>query len=308
MLSERDYMHGDGGGDRTVSCIWPIIVLNIIVFLCCELCSRGDALQELISLHPYYIRHFQLWRLVTYMFAHVGAFHILCNLWAVYLFGRGMEQLLGCRRFLTLYFLSGILGGLCWCLFNWNNDVTAIVSQGVNYYRIPLSKLDEVLAEGYKLEQIAGGCVGASGGVFGLLTATALAFPDVRVQLVFPPVSMKMRTFAIIYICIEIVSLFNVESNVAHIAHLGGALGALIYMRRLCPQGKFFNWLFHRRRKPIMHVITNDPMSAEEDEFMSSPEVARVMQKFSKVGRDGLTDEERAVLIRVVQIMTRRHR
>ena len=301
-------MQGDVGEGRTVSCIWPIIVLNIIVFACCQLGTRGYALQELICLHSYYIRKLQLWRLVTYMFAHGNTFHILCNMWAVYLFGRGMERLLGCRRFLTLYFISGIIGALCWCLVNWNSDAIAFVSQGVNIYKLPLSKLDEVLEEGYKLERISGGCVGASGGIFGLLVATALAFPDVWVQLLFPPVRLKMRTFAIIYIGIEILSLFNTDSSVAHIAHLGGALGGFIYMRRLCPQGNFLTRLFRRRRKPVMHVISNEDLEADEAEFMSSPEVARVMQKFSQVGRDGLTPEERIILMRVVQIMSRRGR
>ena len=301
-------MQGDVGGVRKVSCIWPIIVLNIIVFACCQLGTRGYALQELISLHPYYIRKLQLWRLVTYMFAHGNTFHILCNMWAVYLFGRGMERLLGCRRFLTLYLISGILGGLCWCLLEWNSEATAFVSQGVNIYKLHLSKLDEVLAEGYKLERISGGCVGASGGVFGLLVATALAFPDVRVQLLFPPVTLTMRTFALIYIGIEILSLFNADSNVAHIAHLGGALGGLIYMRRLCPQFRFLPWLFKRKPKPFKPVVRYVKMDADEEEFMSDPEVARVMEKFSKVGKDGLTEEEREVLMRVVKILGRPRR
>ncbi|MBO4344914.1 MAG: hypothetical protein J5833_04115, partial [Victivallales bacterium] len=69
MLSERDYMYGNGYERREVSCIWPLIVLNVLVFVCCQLGERGYALQELLCLHPYYIRKLQLWRLATYLFA-----------------------------------------------------------------------------------------------------------------------------------------------------------------------------------------------------------------------------------------------
>jgi membrane associated rhomboid family serine protease len=207
-----------------------------------------------------------------------------------------------------LYFISGIIAALCWCLVNWNSEAVAFVSQGFNIYKVSIAELDEALADGYKLERISGGCVGASGSIFGLLVATALAFPDVRVQLLFPPVAMKMRTFAIVYIVIEILSLFNTNTNVAHIAHLGGALGGFIYMRRLCPKGNFLTRLFTRRRKPTMRVLTNDDFCNDEAEFMSSPEVGRILKKFSKVGHDGLTEEEREVLKRVVQIMSKYQR
>ncbi|MBO4345555.1 MAG: rhomboid family intramembrane serine protease [Victivallales bacterium] len=254
-------------------------------------------------MHPYYIRKLQLWRLATYLFAHATTFHIFCNMWAVFLFGRGLERVLGCRRFLTLYFISGIIGALCWCLVNWNVETAAIASKGITLYKIPLSKIDEAVEAGYKLLRIEGGCVGASGSVFGLLVATALAFPDVRIQLLFPPVAMKMRTFAIIYIVIEILSLFDKSSNVAHIAHLGGALGGFIYMRRLCPNGSFLGRLFRRRRRPAMRVISNDDLDDAEAAFLSSPEVARVLKKLSQVGHDGLTEEEKILLARVARIM-----
>ena len=302
MLSERDYMYSNGETRREVSCIWPLIVLNVLVFVCCQLGERGYALQELLCLHPYYIRKLQLWRLATYLFAHGSTFHIFCNMWAVFLFGRALERTLGCRRFMTLYFISGIIGALCWCLLNWNVETAAIASKGLSLYEIPLSKIDDAVKVGFKLLRIEGGCVGASGSVFGLLVATSLAFPDVRIQLLFPPVSMKMRTFAIIYIVIEILSLFDKSSNIAHIAHLGGALGGFIYMRRLCPHGSFLSRLF-RRRPPAMRVISNDDLDDAEAAFLSSPEVARVLKKLSQVGHEGLTEEEKVLLARVARIM-----
>ena len=296
-------MYDGGRMQREVSCIWPLIVLNVLVFVCCQLGSRGYALQELLCLHPYYIKRLQLWRLVSYMFAHATTFHIFCNMWAVFIFGRGLERLLGCRRFLTLYFVSGVIGAATWCLVNWNTGFEVLVTRGLNMYRIPVGEWENAIAAGYTFHGLTGGCVGASGSVFGLLVAAAIAFPDVRMMLIFPPIALKMRTFAIVYIVIEILSLFDTSSNVAHIAHLGGALGGFLYMRRLCPNGSIFHRIFRWRRKPAMRKLTRDDFEAEDAEFMSSPEVARVLRKFSQVGHDGLTEEEREIVSRVVRIM-----
>ena len=98
-----------------------------------------------------------------------------------------------------------------------------------------LAQLDAVLKDhpDYRLVSVYGGCVGASGALFGVMAAAAMAFPNSVISLLFPPISLRMKTFIWVYALLEIVMAFDSHSNVAHLAHLGGMVGAFIYMRRL---------------------------------------------------------------------------
>ena len=129
MLSDRDYMYRDYGERRDISLILPIIVLNIVIFLFTQ--YGGNASSPILRnflLHSYYIRHGQVWRLVTYQFLHGGFPHIFFNMWGLYMFGRLAEQTLGTRKFLVLYLLSGVIGGLAWLLFNWGGPIAATIT------------------------------------------------------------------------------------------------------------------------------------------------------------------------------------
>lgn len=151
------------------------------------------------------LRSFKLWQLLTYMFVHGGVWHLLLNMWGLYLFGQPVLSRLGPKRFLTLYAVSGLSGAVLWLVFNWNS-------------RFPV--------------------IGASGAVFGVMMAAALLFPNMRIMLLFPPIPMKVKTFVAIYALIEIVSeLSNVQGGVAHLAHLGGFLGSYVYLRLLSGEG-----------------------------------------------------------------------
>lgn len=273
----------------------PLIVLNVIVFVCCRLGSSGESLENILVLHPYYIRHFQIWRLFTYMFVHGDFFHILCNMWGVYMFGRPVERLLGTRRFLILYFVSGLIGALAWLALNFNNPFVAFVSTHGGIGRVASENLAEVmrLAPDTKLLAVSGSVVGASGALFGILVAAAMAFPNVLVSLIFPPVTMKLRTMVIIYMVIEIVQSFNAGSNIAHLAHLGGALGGFLFMRRLRQIPGMSIWsriarLFRRENKNEGRFVN---LEIDRDE------VLRIVEKMSKYGYDSLTPQEKRILI-----------
>jgi len=145
------------------------------------------------------------WQLLSYGFMHGGLGHVLFNMLALVMFGAPLEQTWGERRFLT-YFLVCIAGaGLCQLLV-----VTSSFSN--NGMLIPT--------------------VGASGGVFGLLLAYGMLFPNHRVMLLFPPIPMKARTLVIVYGAISL--LFGVsgtQSGIAHFAHLGGMLFGWLTLR-----------------------------------------------------------------------------
>jgi len=146
----------------------------------------------------------QPWQLVTYAFLHGGITHLLFNMFALYMFGGAIEQVVGAKRYLNYYFV---------CV------ITAALAQ-------------------LATSALAGGLyptVGASGGVFGLLLAYAVFFPRNRVMLLFPPIPMPARVFVIVYAVLELVlGVTGTQEGVAHFAHLGGLVGgaAMLYYWR----------------------------------------------------------------------------
>jgi membrane associated rhomboid family serine protease len=263
-------------------------------------------LADLLLLHPWYVRQFQLWRLVTYQFAHGGFMHLLFNMYGLWLFGRGVEQLLGQRRFLQLYLFSGIVGAGLWLLANWWGGGMAVIveesgAMGRYIYK-SLEQLDLVLKDhpDYRLVSVYGGCVGASGALFGVMAAAAMAFPNAVISLLFPPISLRMKTFIWVYALLEVVMAFDSHSNVAHLAHLGGMVGAFIYMRRLRRGQQFsvLEWLKSRfsgfgRRSRRHGPDMNFP---KMDGGPTSEEVDRVLEKMSQEGYEKLTEAEKRTL------------
>jgi membrane associated rhomboid family serine protease len=155
------------------------------------------------------------WQLVTYAFLHGSFAHVGFTMLALLMFGAPLEYTWGNRRFLA-YFLVCIAGaGVCQlAVGSWT------VAHGGGAYPT----------------------IGASGGVFGLLFAYGLLFPNQRVMLLIPPIPMKARTLVIVYGAIELfLGATGLQPGVAHFAHLGGMLfGWLLirYWRGQPPFGK----------------------------------------------------------------------
>jgi membrane associated rhomboid family serine protease len=153
------------------------------------------------------------WQLLTYGFLHAGMLHIVLNMYALWLFGSRLEYLWGGRRF-AAYYLACVVGAAL---------VQLVVSE-VN------------LAQG----GVAYPVLGASGGVFGILLAFGLTFPETRLMLLIPPIPIKAKWFVLIYGVIELVAgVTGTLEGIAHFAHLGGMLTGLIllYRWRLGPWG-----------------------------------------------------------------------
>ncbi len=150
-------------------------------------------------------QNFQLWQLLTYGFLHGNFPHLLFNMLALYMFGGPLEQTWGNKRFLTYYLVCVAGAGLCQLLVGW-----WMLSNGSQ----PLPVM------------------GASGGVFGLLLAFGMLFPNQRVMLLFPPIPMKARTFVIVFGALELLMGFTGwQPGVAHFAHLGGMLFGWLMIR-----------------------------------------------------------------------------
>ena len=193
------------------SIVRQLIVANIIVFALQKLFgSSAIAHFALWPIGKFYWAEvntevgFQPWQLLTSAFLHdpQNYAHIALNMFALYMFGGDVERALGSRRFAWLYGASILTAGIVQLVV-----VTATVQSGV----VPT--------------------LGASGGVFGVLLAFAMLYPQRRVMLIFPPIPMPAWLLVTGYGLVELASgVFGMQQGVAHFAHLGGMLGALIVL------------------------------------------------------------------------------
>lgn len=146
------------------------------------------------------VPQFHLWQLVTYSFLHGGLFHLLINMFVLWMFGTQLEYIWGSRRFVVYYFICVIGAGLTQLL------VTSLDAGGPIYPT-----------------------VGASGGVFGILLAFGMRFPNQYILLLIPPIPMKAKYFVLFLGGIELFfGVTGTQAGVAHFAHLGGMAAGLL--------------------------------------------------------------------------------
>ena len=202
-----------------------LLIINVLCFLGYMVAQKyGIDLNNTLGLHFFLASDFNLAQLVTYMFMHANFQHIFFNMFAVWMFGRTLEMVLGSKRFLTYYMVCGIGAGL--------------VQELVQYiqYAMELSHYDGVntglevipMAEFLNLMTT----VGASGAVYVILLAFGMLFPESK-MFVFPiPFPIKAKFFVIGYAVIELFAGFGSSGDgVAHFAHLGGMIfGFLLIM------------------------------------------------------------------------------
>jgi membrane associated rhomboid family serine protease len=178
-----------------------LIAANVIVFL---ITYAAPSIRGYLWLRPAAVLQANAWwQLVTYMFCHANFTHILFNMLSLFIFGVQLERRMGSGEFLLFYILSGIGAGLVTMLVN------TATGQGMTYV------------------------VGASGAIFAVLLAFAAFFPDTRI-FIFGILPMRAPTAVLVFAGIEVFSMFtNLNSGVAHLAHLAGALfGYLLLLLR----------------------------------------------------------------------------
>lgn len=221
-----------------------LIIINVIIFI--GTYFLGDkAVEYLAGFYPF-SPYFHSWQVITHMFMHGSIMHILFNMLTLYSFGPILEQTLGDKKYLILYFASG-LGAFF--LFNlWNfvevQQITNELQQlgfNVNTY---LSGIETQYAgnSGSIIKQkelvgslngiVATPMVGASGAIFGVVAAFATLYPDSKIMMMFIPVPIKVKYLMPIVIVVSI--YLGVSGNgggIAHLAHVGGALVGWILAR-----------------------------------------------------------------------------
>jgi len=210
-----------------------LLIVNIIFFVASYLLRNVFDMDRWLAVYYFNSPNFKLWQIISYMFMHGNLMHILFNMLALYFFGPILEYSVGPKRFLSLYFICGI-GAI---ILQW--IVQAIQVHGITGgFVIAHPELDSsYMAFGQVAQQLYNiyntPIVGASGAIFGLLVAFAMLYPNMEMMILFLPIPIKAKYIVPGYILIEIWSGVGQQSgdNVAHFAHIGGALFGFLVVK-----------------------------------------------------------------------------
>lgn len=198
-----------------------IIIINFLIWIISDL--SPDFMYEKFALFYPKSQYFHWWQFVTHMFMHGGFWHVFFNMFTLYMFGSVLERVWGPKKYLLFYFVTGLGAaalhtGVEWlqCL-HWEH----IVNTGAAADAIAANRSIQALC--------MTPTVGASGAIYGLLLGYAMLFPDSRMTLLFPPITLKAKWFVLIFAVIELLTgVTGVGGGIAHFAHLGGMLFGLI--------------------------------------------------------------------------------
>ncbi len=282
-----------------------LLIINVLVFIFTLVIPSATSY---LGLHFVLADNFRIWQLLTYMFVHGGFTHIFFNMFALWMFGRVMENVWGPRKFLYYYLVCGIGAG-----------IMQELAQLGTYYFEGLYAYDHVntgtaiITTGEYLN--LWNTVGASGAVYGILLAFGMTFPNERI-FIFPiPVPIKAKWFVIGYAALELFSSVSSSMDgIAHLAHLGGMLFGLLlilYWRRHPGSDarfsrnrgqEFFNNMkrnFEQRKKPSQPQTPPHQTPREADMEYNARKKQRqaegdaTLDKIRKSGYDSLTKEEK---------------
>ncbi|HZL13695.1 MAG TPA: rhomboid family intramembrane serine protease [Verrucomicrobiae bacterium] len=285
MLEDRDYMRQPSFHAPRLSFTIVLLIINTIIFLIQLTANHSVRGREIewnyFALSLAGIKHGYVWQLLTFQFMHANWLHLIFNSIAIFFFGRQIETIFGSARFLTLYFASGIIGGLVQMLF-------ALVFPSFD-----------------------GAVVGASAGGYGLVAAFAVMNWMERFTLFiyFIPVTMRGRTLLWVILALAIGGMLLGNTGVANAAHLGGILTGFVFARRILhgswpgPNINFHwpQWKFPSRRQPAAKPETE----SSADEFVQN-EVDPILEKISAHGIQSLTKRERDILEKARTKMSKR--
>lgn len=297
---------GYGGGFLSFPpVIKNLLIINGVVFFLQIIIEKGVLgggvfLNYWFALNPINISgysdwpfNFQIWQLITYQFMHAGFWHIFFNMFMLWMFGASIEEIFGSKKFLIFYLLSGVSAGI-FQLF---------------------------------LTPLVGGAlaptIGASGAVFGILIAYALFFPDnlIFIYFLFP---VKAKYVIGFFVLFELFAVNDVMSNVAHLAHLGGALFAFLYimfdknsyvsLKNVFKKSYFYkssssNDFFKNPFSNTAHDKSDVEdakfydLNKKEDVEVSQAELDKILDKISQSGYQNLTDREKQILFQASKKM-----
>jgi membrane associated rhomboid family serine protease len=241
---------------RMTEAVKHLIIINVLFFIAPQL-MPDLGLQNMFALYFPENPNFGFWQFLTHMFMHGSFMHIMFNMYGLWAFGTPLEQIWGRNKFLFFYFSAGLGAGVIYSLVNYY-QFNAVYEQLVN---IGLSgvEIQQILDTGSYSSQILGSisetdlseffatyhtpAVGASGAIYGVLVAFGMTFPNAKLALIFFPVPIAAKYFIPAIILGDL--FFGMTSysigNVAHFAHVGGALIGFI-IAWYWKQNQFKRW------------------------------------------------------------------
>ena len=186
------------------------LIINVLMFI--ATCINPGLMKGLFAMAYPAATAFRWWQPLTHMFMHDGPWHILFNMYTLVMFGMVVERALGTKKFLILYFVTG-LGAVA-------------LHTGVEWLDIHrLAASTDMSAQASVIDILRTPMVGASGAIYGVLVAFAMLYPEARMTLIFPPVTLDAKWMVAIFIGIELLTgITGTQVGIAHFAHLGGAL------------------------------------------------------------------------------------
>lgn len=205
-----------------------LIIINVLMLVADFVLGRtGISLDRLLGLHYFDASNYHVWQGITYMFMHANFYHLFCNMFSLYMFGRLLEMVWGPQRFLTYYLVCGVGAAIVQQLA-WRFGVVSSWLQEIQLQDPDFTYGQLLLEGGRTLNMLT--TVGASGSVFGILLAFGMMFPNAQLFLLFPPIPLKAKWLVIGYGLFELYGgvAQSANDNVAHFAHLGGMLFGFI--------------------------------------------------------------------------------
>jgi rhomboid-like protein len=210
-----------------------LLIINIIFFVATFILRNTFDMDKWLAIYYFNSPNFRLWQIISYMFMHGGILHILFNMLALFMFGPILEYSIGPKRFLNLYFICGI-GAI---ILQWIVQAIQIHSITGGFI-ISHPELDSSYTAfgpvAQKLYDIYNTpLVGASGAICGVLVAFAMLYPNMEMIMIFLPVPIKAKYIIPAYLLLELWLGIKQSGgdNVAHFAHLGGALLGFIVVK-----------------------------------------------------------------------------
>jgi len=282
-LADRHYMREPTSNWRFSATVTLVFVLVIAFIL--QHAVPDDKQAQYLALSLDGLKRGYVWQLLSFQFMHAGLFHLVMNGFTLWMFGREVEEVLGKARFLTLYFLSGAIGGLLQVLL-------ALISDRL----------------------FGGSVVGASAGIFGVVAAFAMIAPQRELTMLaffIIPINIKAQVLLWIESGVALLGMFlpnQVGPHIAHAAHLGGILTGVAFMKiSLTSRESDWNPFQSKRRKRELiravsikipkwpHGSAENPGDVSQEEFISR-EVDPILDKISQHGIQSLTERERKIL------------
>lgn len=225
-----------------------LLILNVVMFIVTVLGEmQGINMTQLLGGYVFNSPFFEPYQIVSHFFMHGGFFHIFFNMFALVIFGSALEQVWGPKRFFIFYVATAV-GAFLLHQFIGYLEVQSIedklLEAGYNLYDLrdrivelrtgQISTFETIHGTNDLVTDYIAGIsvpvVGASGAVYGVLVGFGYLFPNTRLMLLFPPIPIKAKWLVLIMVGIALLN--SLESrpgdNIAHLAHLGGAIVGFI--------------------------------------------------------------------------------